>query len=192
MRNPLAVCLAALTVTLLASGASAEMYKWVDKDGNVSYSDTPPPKEAKNVTQKKFGDSVSGPSDSLPYEIRDAARKNPVILYATSCGELCDSARALLNARGIPFTERNPEKDPSAQDALKKATGATSVPILVVGEDVMRGYSEPAWNGALTQAGYPKSYSPPSKPTDSPPSAKAPKQDETATPPTPPAPKKKK
>ena len=39
-----------LSVTLLASwraamAAHAEVYKWVDEDGNVHFTDTPPPKQ---------------------------------------------------------------------------------------------------------------------------------------------------
>jgi glutaredoxin len=171
--------------------AHAELYKWVDKDGKTIYSDTPPPSDIKDAKPKKFGDNVSGPSDNLPFELREAAKKNPVTLYANKCGDPCDGARKLLNSRGIPFSERNPESDPAATEALKKLIGSLEVPVMVVGEEVMRGYSESTWAGALTQAGYPRSYTPPAKPTDSPPSAKTPKAEETVTPPTPPSPKKK-
>ncbi|MGE0080380.1 MAG: DUF4124 domain-containing protein [Thiohalomonadaceae bacterium] len=47
MNAPLALC-AALTLCL-ALPAQAAMYKWVDKDGSVVYSETPPP-DASNVT----------------------------------------------------------------------------------------------------------------------------------------------
>ncbi|MBL8512538.1 MAG: glutaredoxin family protein [Betaproteobacteria bacterium] len=181
---------AMLVATFTAFPAQAELYKWVDKEGKTIYSDTPPPSDIKDVKSKKFGDNVSGPSDNLPFELREAAKKNPVTLYANKCGEPCDGARSLLNSRGIPFSERNPESDPAAAAALKKLIGALEVPVMVVGEDVSRGFSESTWSGALTQAGYPRNFTPLAKPTDSPPSVKAPKPEETVTPPAPPAAKK--
>lgn len=39
---------AALLVSLLVLGAGAAPYKWVDKDGNVHYSDKPPPSGVKS------------------------------------------------------------------------------------------------------------------------------------------------
>jgi glutaredoxin len=177
--------------TLTANPASAELYKWVDKDGKTIYSDTPPPPDIKEVKPKKFGDNVSGPSDALPFSMRDAAKRNPVTLFANACGEPCDGARKLLAARGIPYADKNPEKDPAAQAELKKLAGGLQVPYLLIGDNSLSGFAEETWHAALTGAGYPRNYSPPSKPVDSPASVKTPKPEEAVTPPSPPAPKKK-
>ena len=40
-----------LLVTLLAGGAQAEIYKWVDANGNVHYSDSPPPGDSAQQVQ---------------------------------------------------------------------------------------------------------------------------------------------
>jgi glutaredoxin len=177
----------------LALPLHAELYKWVDKDGKISYSDVPPPKDAKDVKQKKFTDNVSGPNDNLPFAVRDAKQKNPVTLFANKCGEACDGARKLLSGRGIPFTERNPETNLASAEALKKAVGSLEVPALIVGQETYKGFSESTWSAALTQAGYPQSYTPLAPPTNSPPSVKPPKPEETApVPAPPPAPPKKK
>ncbi len=171
--------------------AAAELYKYVDKDGRTIYSDQPPPPGVKDFKARKFGDGLGGPADDLPFSIREAAKRNPVTLYASACGEPCDLARKLLGGRGIPFTERNPEVDPASQEALKKLIGDLQVPVLVIGEDAQRGFSDESWHAALTAAGYPRNFSPRAKPTDSPPAAKAAKAEETVTPVTPAAPKKK-
>jgi glutaredoxin len=172
--------------------AHAGLYKWVDKDGKTIYSDTPPPADIKEVKPRKFGDNVTGPSDGLTFSMRDAMARNPVTLFANACGETCDSAKQLLSGRGIPFTSRDPEKDPAAAEALKKLVGGLQVPTLVVGDNNISGFLDESWHAALTQAGYPRNFTPLAKPTDSPPSARAVKNDETVTPVTPPAPKKKK
>ena len=146
-----AIFLLACTTTLV----NAQLYKWVDKDGNVTYSDVPPPKEAKDVKQKGYGDNVT-PSDELPYAVKDAMKRNPVTLYANACGEPCDKGRALLGARGIPFTDRNPETDQSAKDALQDAAGGLSVPTLTIGSRVIKGFADSEWQDALTSSGYPR------------------------------------
>ena len=153
--------LSSFAIILLACAATmaeAQLYKWVDKDGKVTYSDVPPPKEVKEVKPKSFTDNVT-PADDLPYSVRDAIKRNPVTLYANACGEPCDKARALLGARGIPFTDRNPETDQSALEALKEAAGALSVPTLTIGTRVVKGFADSEWHDALTSSGYPRTNS---------------------------------
>jgi glutaredoxin len=145
-----------ILLALAVTTADAQLYRWVDKDGKVSYSDTPPPKDAKDVRQKSFSDNVTVLTDDVPYSIRVAMEKNPVTLFANACGEPCANARTLLSSRGIPFTDKNPDKDSTAMEALKQATGGQSVPALKVGSKVLKGYSEDEWNSALTSAGYPR------------------------------------
>ena len=94
------------------------LFRWVDREGKVTYSDTPPPKDAVNPQRKRLGDNITGGGeDAIPFALKSAMQRNPVILYANNCGEACDQARALLSKRGIPFVSRNPETDPGAADA---------------------------------------------------------------------------
>ena len=151
-----ALGLVATLLALLALPCGAEVYRWVDKDGRVSYSDTPPPQGAANVKQQSYSDNVT-PSTDMPYAVKVATEKSPVVLYANACGEPCANARALLRNRGIPFTDRDPERDGAAMDALKAATGGTSVPVLMVGAKPLKGFAEQEWMDALTSAGYPRS-----------------------------------
>lgn len=152
-----ATILAILVLTACAAtrADAQQLYKWVDKDGKVSYSDQPPPKDAKDVRQKGYGDNVT-PSDELPFSVKEAMKRNPATLFSFDCGDPCDKARALLNTRGIPFAERNPQTDPAAMDALKEATGAQSVPTLTLGPRVIKGFAESEWHDALTSSGYPR------------------------------------
>jgi hypothetical protein len=149
-----------LFVTLIAAmstAIAANVYHWVDSDGKVHYTDTPPPPSAKKVEQKNLGGNYIE-SDDLPYASKLAAQKFPVTLYATDCGAPCSNARELLNKRGVPYAFRNPaQKD--AADALKKLLGdSLEVPVLVVGNAApLRGFEAGAWNAALDAAGYPSS-----------------------------------
>ena len=136
--------------------ATAEVYKWVDAKGNVQYSDAPPPpKEAKNVEQKKLNGNLVE-SDSMTYEGKIAAQKNPITLYFFEpCGDPCAKAQSLLEKRGVPYILKNQEQD---KLELKNLTGDTQMPVLVVGTlRPSQGFEEGAWNRLLDQAGYPKS-----------------------------------
>jgi glutaredoxin len=147
------------TVLLTASLAFAQtLYRWVDKDGKVQYSDTPPNTDAK-VTQKNAG---GGSDDApLPYALQMAMKNNPVTLFVgNSCGEFCANGRALLSKRGIPYAEKNAEVNRDAAEALNKAAGSLTVPTLLVGSNAVAGYTEESWHSALDAAGYPRTKLP--------------------------------
>lgn len=150
----LRIVLVLLIALASASAAHAtRLYKWVDREGNVSYHDRPPPADAGyRVEEKRFG--AGGAIYDQPSE--KAAEQFPVVLYsAAKCGP-CDSARAYLKARGVPFTEKNVEGNPQLQQELIKRAGGLAVPTITVGDKVMRGYLESLLEGELDQAGYPK------------------------------------
>lgn len=169
-----------LPLVLAGTASAAEMFRWVDADGKVHYTDAPPPPTAKNVQQKKLGDKAG--SAQIPYVLQQALKNFPVTLYSNECGDACAKAKALLNKRGIPFTEKDPEKNPDDAESLKKLAGGTlTVPLLLVGSSVLKGFEEDGWNSALDLAGYPKDSLLPK-------SATAPAKPSTATPPAPSAP----
>jgi glutaredoxin len=147
---------------ILAFGAQAQsnVYRWVDKNGKVHFSDQPPAEDAKSVSQKRFGGGYVQES-SLPYATQVAAKRNPVVLYSgPKCGALCDSARELLAARGVPFRDRDVEATKEAADAVHKMIGSYSVPVLVVGDRHLKGYDADTWQAALDGAGYPRATLP--------------------------------
>ncbi len=162
--------LSLLAIFLLAgvvSTASGQLYKWVDQDGKVTYSDVPPPKDAKDAKQKSFSDNITPGESDLPYSVKDAMKRNPVTLYANACGEVCDQARAMLNARGIPFADLNPETNKVAYEKLKEAAGGR-VPTLMIGTQVLSGFLESGWQDALSSAGYPLNNPRPIRPAATP------------------------
>lgn len=146
---------ALLIAVVLAAGTAqaAQLYRWVDDKGRVEWRDTPPPASAKKVEQRTVGGSVIETS-ALPYSVQQAVRNAPLTLYANDCGDACNKARAHLNRRGLPFTEKNPQEN---LDAYKKLTGGgMEVPLLYVGREALKGYEEGMWDTALDNAGYPR------------------------------------
>jgi len=141
---------------------ATQLYQWKDENGQPVYSDQAPPPSVKNALQKNFQGSFIEVGEA--YALRMAREKHPVTLYATACGPACDQARQLLQTRGIPFNDINPEANPEAQVALQKLTGRLHVPVLVVGNDKVDGFEAGQWQATLDRAGYPKTPPPGYKP----------------------------
>ncbi len=144
---------ALLAVAGIAYGG--QVYKWVDEKGVVNYTPYPPPANIKNVEEKKIGGNSIQTGD-LPYAVKMAAKDFPLTLYVTSCGELCDKARAYLKKRGVPFTEKNPQQEDEIENFKKLSGGGMEVPVLVVGTlKTLKGFNASDWDAILDQAGYP-------------------------------------
>ena len=111
----------------VAAGASAQqLYKWVDEKGVTQYSDRPPPPSAKAVEEKRLsrGNQISGAGD-LSYGVQQAAKVYPVTLWVNNCGEICNTARAHLRKRGVPFSERDPVAEKRRTLSARPVTTAT-------------------------------------------------------------------
>ena len=176
-----------IALVLVAGPAFAgELYKWVDKDGKVHYTDQPPPPEAKTAERKKLGDRPS--EAQLPYGLQQAVKNFPVTLYNADCPDACGKATAFLNKRGIPFTDRVVQ-DPATAEELKALTGGKLVvPVLKVGKQVLTGYEEGQWNATLDAAGYPRTPVAPVRPSAPPAKPAKPEQPAPAVPAGEPAP----
>lgn len=149
---------AGLFLALLAALAQAQMYRWVDQQGRVRYTDTPPPASAKGTRKLPAGESAAPAPAAAAGEGAAAKDAKPleVTLYTNSgCGQLCSDARAYLASRGVKFREVEVETA-EALDELQKVAGVMSVPALRVGETVQRGYDETRYARMLDAAGYPK------------------------------------
>ena len=145
----------AAAVAGLAFAQGQQVYRYVDKDGHVVYSDRAPPAGAKDVQAKRVTpNTIQNNETSLV--TRQAQERFPVTLYTFACGEFCQSAETLLIRRGVPFATVNVE-DPKGAEQLQKLTGDLKAPVLQVGDKlVAAGYNEARWNALLDEAGYPK------------------------------------
>jgi glutaredoxin len=152
------IALAGVVAAILATGAAAQtqqVYRYVDKEGRVIYSDRVPPADAKDVQAKRMRGNVIE-SNEAPLAVQQAQERFPVTLYTFACGEVCSAAEGLLNRRGVPFSTVNVETQQGAEQ-LSKTTGDLRAPVLQVGDRTfVKGYSESQWNAALDDAGYPK------------------------------------
>ncbi len=157
----MATRLLTLTVftALLCSGITAQaetLYRWVDENGRVTYQGQPPLDQQFAEEQVK---STSGPARAAPQQ------QVEITFYAVKTCEACDLARQDLIARGLKFTELNPETDLPTGKAMIERFGKVEVPLVLVGEALVRGYN-PIWLTAeLEKAGV---TAPPAEPPTEP------------------------
>jgi glutaredoxin len=145
----------AVLVALAASSANAQLYKWVDANGKVSYSDTPPPPTAKRLDTKVSATSSGANVSNLPEDLAAATSKNPVTLYSSANCRPCSDGRTLLKTAGIPFAEKTVNTNEDI-DKLKQVSGDTTLPALTIGGKKLTGFNSDEWRTALTSAGYPE------------------------------------
>jgi hypothetical protein len=153
----LGACLLSMSIAgaLLASPALAQTYKWKDAQGNTHYTGTPPPPDARSVTEKKLQPSVV--EQGASYAEREATRKAPITLWlGNECDTLCESALALLKARGIAYTEQRIITDAQKETFMKRfRLQEARVPAINAGSNHLIGFSADAWTSLLDRAGYP-------------------------------------
>jgi glutaredoxin len=150
------VCGIAAAVIATVTAAQQQVYRYVDKDGKVIYSDRAPGPDGKEVQAKRLSPNYIENNDT-PIATVQAAQRFPVTLYTFACGAVCQNAEALLNRRGVPYTTVNVE-DQKGAEQLQKLTGAQQAPVLQVGDKLIaKGFNEARWTSMLDDAGYPKS-----------------------------------
>jgi hypothetical protein len=159
----LQVASAGLALLLVAGTALAQpVYRQVDKNGKVTFTDQAPAANAPAVPGAAARDA-GGPAGAaaLPYALRQVVQRYPVTLYSGEpCGP-CGAGRTLLVARGIPFEERSVK---SGEDvaALQRLSGQSALPLLTIGAQQLNGFSQEEWLRYLDAAGYPASSQLPS------------------------------
>lgn len=144
--------------------SSQQIYRIVTPDGRVTFSDRPPADAAAKAGSAPVtppGGTAGSDMASLPFELRQAAAAYPVTLYTGPECPPCQSARAMLTTRGIPFTEKTVTSNEDIE-ALRRLAGSPTLPVATIGGQQLRGYSEQEWAQYLDAAGYPQTSQLPS------------------------------
>jgi glutaredoxin len=93
-------------------------------------------------------------ASSLPYALSQASSQFPVTLYTSASCATCDSARAYLKQRGVPFTEKTVGSNADLA-VVKRVSGDTALPVLMIGSHKSVGFAQSSVAGMLDDAGYP-------------------------------------
>lgn len=147
----------ALLLPVLASAQT--IYRFVGPSGGVTFADKPPAADARGSmvvpAAGPAGTAAADATGNLPYELRQLALRYPVTLLTTDNCTPCNHARALLQTRGIPFREHT-VTTPQDGEALKNLSNDTALPLLIIGTQQLKGFSDAEWHQFLTAAGYPQ------------------------------------
>ena len=152
-----------ITLMLLtaATAWAGSIYKWVDENGVVHYSDhapdeddvtgeietreaaagSPPPPSEKGATPAP--PAVEAPT---PEPRRQTAS---VEIYTTSWCRYCKDAKNYFRTRGIPFKEYDIEKDTAAARRHRRYNPRGGVPVTVINGRAIVGYAPAAFACAL-------------------------------------------
>ncbi len=154
-RLPLLGLLGLLSLLLATAPAQAQsLFKIVDADGRVTYTDRPP--QANTAKLAPLGRAPRGePEVALPLLLREPATRFPVTLYSIADCAPCERGRELLRKRGVPFRERTASNE-SDHEAWARIVGSRDAPALSVGNQILRGFSAEVWGEWLDTAGYPR------------------------------------
>jgi arsenate reductase-like glutaredoxin family protein len=148
------IALGVLLGSSINSVTAAELYKWVDEFGNVTYQDSPPSSSV-SFEEQIYTDPNQTLQESVALEIEEAGNNSPVTLFTVPICDACDLVRFYLEQNSIPFTEKNIQNNVTLQQELKALADALRVPTLVVGDVVIDGYSKSAMRSTLIENGYP-------------------------------------
>lgn len=151
--------LAAALLAATMTGTALAQYRWVDANGKVHYGDAPP-RDAKDIRALNMraapsaGDTESA-AGNLPYEVRRALERAPVVLYTAPDCQPCAPAATLLRNRGVPYSERTVTTPDDLQE-FRQISGGLRLPYITVGRQHQSGFEPDSWQRLLDAAGYPK------------------------------------
>ena len=134
----------------LPLGATAEIYRWVDDQGRVHFSDSDMAPEAEQV-QVRVQTVETVRVTSLPERSSALAPKAAsVVMYSTPWCGVCKRARRYFEDQGIAFTDKDIE---ARQDwrAEFEELGGKGVPLILVGERSMSGFSAARFDALYQQ-----------------------------------------
>ena len=155
------IILMLVVLTATAAGGGS-IYKWVDKDGTIHFSDQAPEEdlvEGDVESRQAVTDSASSgfspgkinqrPTGTGPAAPKSARETVSVEIYATSWCRYCNDAKRYFKSRGIAIKEYDVEKDRAAAQRLKRYNPRGGVPVTVINGRAIVGYAPNAFDRAL-------------------------------------------
>jgi glutaredoxin 3 len=72
-----------------------------------------------------------------------AVAADAVTVYTTTTCPWCTRAKDYLRQKGVPFQEKNIERDPAGAQEVMQRTGQMGVPVITAGDEVIIGFDRP-------------------------------------------------
>lgn len=142
------ILLAGLFITLnSAHSQTGKLYKWVDKNGVVSYQDQPPPKNAKVLSEEDIKPSAKTGGTT-------SSRLPKVVIYTVEDCDVCVDLINVLNRAEIAHAELPLLGDADVQSKITLEAGSLSAPTIYIGDKVLQTNSITELRTELKGAGF--------------------------------------
>ena len=131
--------------------ASAEIYRWVDEQGRVHFSDSASQQDAEQVEVKVQTVKTVRVNYLPEWSSALAPPAASVVMYSTTWCGVCKRAKRYFQEQGIAYTE----KDIEARDDWRQEfdrLGGVGVPLILVGKRSMSGFSASRFDALYEQA----------------------------------------
>lgn len=135
-----------IAVAIVGSSQAAKLYKWVDANGNVSYQDSPPPKDAKVLEESELKRS-NAPSSQSQSDLP------PIVVYTVDNCDACDVLLLRLKQLEIPHQQAS-LLNKEVQAEILSNNDAITAPALKIGEQYLNNITESELLSSLRDAGY--------------------------------------
>lgn len=133
-----------LFLVVMSKLATAEIYKWVDENGKVHFSDKPPVNDnAEKIDEQKLLARTSSYTSVSIDTITSSNINNPsnkLIIYTTSSCGYCLKAKKYFAENKIPYKEKNIETSKKFNREFK-LLGGKGVPVITWKNKLMKGFS---------------------------------------------------
>mgnify|MGYP001827594671 CR=1 FL=1 len=131
---PRLLFIALLLLTFVSNGA---IYKWVDENGKVHFTDNPPDDTHTEEVELRINTYTSVEIRPL---VERLGKKDKVVIYGTTWCHTCDKAKHYFRKNNIPYVSYDVEKTRVGKMDFRLLRGK-SVPIIIVGNKTRNGFS---------------------------------------------------
>jgi glutaredoxin len=138
------ILVAAILFLMTFSAVNAEIYRHVDKSGQVIFSDRPMPAQKSETVKLPRINSIAGPADISSPEKSDSSsdkKDDRIVMYSTQWCGVCKRAKQYFRAYDVAFEERDIERNIKAKLEFDRLQGK-GVPLFLMGETRMAGFDK--------------------------------------------------
>ena len=142
------------TLGLTTPAEAGDYWQYSDASGNVRFVDSvervPPAlrSSARRISTSGAGarainraESAQPPARRAFADYEPAARRGEVVVYTAPWCGWCRKTLAWLDSRGVAYTNKDIEAQPAHRQELIEKTGRTSIPVVEMRGELIRGFS---------------------------------------------------
>lgn len=122
---------------LCSYAANGGIYKWVDEQGKVYFTDSPPDDIKTEEVELRINTYTAVEIKPL---IERLGKKDKVVMYSATWCRMCKKAKQHFQINNIPYVSYDVEKSRIGKMDFKLLHGK-SVPVIIVGNKRMNGFN---------------------------------------------------